>query len=89
MDGGYRLTYEPQNPVPVEDWLADQKRFAHLLRPENRTLVEQVQQRVDEDWEALVRAAIDQTSTAPAVSISVRTGSKASSRFGRPSSRSS
>lgn len=54
VDGGYRLTYEPAKPVPVEHWLAGQKRFAHLLRPENRALVEQVQQSVDEDWEALV-----------------------------------
>lgn len=34
-------------------------------------------------------SSFGQTSTAPAVSISVRTGSNASSRFGRPSSRSS
>jgi pyruvate ferredoxin oxidoreductase beta subunit len=54
VDGDYRLTYEPQKPAPVEDWLAHQKRFAHLLRPENRALVEQIQQRVDEGWEALV-----------------------------------
>ena len=54
VDGDYRLTYEPAKPVPVEDWLAGQKRFAHLLRPENRALVEQIQQRVDEDWETLV-----------------------------------
>jgi pyruvate ferredoxin oxidoreductase beta subunit len=53
VDGGYRLTYEPQKPAPIEDWLAHQKRFAHLLRLENRALVDQIQQRVDEDWEAL------------------------------------
>jgi pyruvate ferredoxin oxidoreductase beta subunit len=54
VDGGYRLTYEPEKPVPVEEWLAHQKRFAHLLRPENRPLVEQIQDRVDEDWAGLV-----------------------------------
>jgi pyruvate ferredoxin oxidoreductase beta subunit len=54
VDGGYRLTYEPGKPVPVEDWLAHQKRFAHLLRPENRALVERIQHQVDEDWAALV-----------------------------------
>jgi pyruvate ferredoxin oxidoreductase beta subunit len=53
VDGEYRLTYEPRERVPVEEWLAGQKRFAHLLRPENRPLVELIQQRVDEDWEAL------------------------------------
>jgi pyruvate ferredoxin oxidoreductase beta subunit len=54
IDGSYRLTHEPQRPVPVEAWLADQKRFAHLLRPENRLLVEDIQRRVEEDWAALV-----------------------------------
>jgi pyruvate ferredoxin oxidoreductase beta subunit len=54
VDGSYRLTYDPPEPVPVEDWLAHQKRFAHLLRPESRALVEQIQSHVDEDWAALV-----------------------------------
>jgi pyruvate ferredoxin oxidoreductase beta subunit len=53
-DGRCRLTYEPESVVPVEEWLRPQARFAHLLRPENRGLVEQIQARVDADWEALV-----------------------------------
>jgi pyruvate ferredoxin oxidoreductase beta subunit len=53
-DGRCRLTYEPESVVPVEVWLRPQARFAHLLRPENRGLVEQIQARVDADWEALV-----------------------------------
>jgi pyruvate ferredoxin oxidoreductase beta subunit len=67
VDGGYRLTYEPQKPAPVEDWLAHQKRFAHLLRPENRALVEQIQHRVDEDWQALA-ARCSETSAFMSVS---------------------
>jgi hypothetical protein len=35
-------------------WLKGQKRFAHLLKPENRDAVEGIQRRVDEDWTALV-----------------------------------
>jgi pyruvate ferredoxin oxidoreductase beta subunit len=58
VDGGYRLTYDPEKPVPVEEWLAHQKRFAHLLRPENRPLVEQIQDRVDEDWAGLVARCV-------------------------------
>jgi pyruvate ferredoxin oxidoreductase beta subunit len=54
VDGRYRLTYEPDQPVPVEEWLAPQKRFAHLLRPENRALVKTIQERLDVDWAALV-----------------------------------
>jgi pyruvate ferredoxin oxidoreductase beta subunit len=55
VDGSYRLSYEPANRLPVEDWLAGQKRFAHLLRPENRALVAEIQHRVDQDWAELVR----------------------------------
>jgi pyruvate ferredoxin oxidoreductase beta subunit len=54
VGGEYRLTYEPEHPVRIEEWLRPQKRFAHLLRPENRALVERIQQRVDADWDALV-----------------------------------
>ena len=54
VDGRYRLTYEPKKPAPIEDWLRPQKRFAHLLRPENRELLEQVRRRVADDWAALV-----------------------------------
>jgi pyruvate ferredoxin oxidoreductase beta subunit len=53
VDGRYRLTFEPKAVVPIEDWLRPQKRFAHLLRPENRGLVEQIQARVDSDWDQL------------------------------------
>jgi pyruvate ferredoxin oxidoreductase beta subunit len=53
VNGEYRLNYEPAKPAPIEEWLRPQKRFAHLLRPENRPLVERIQQRVDADWDAL------------------------------------
>jgi pyruvate ferredoxin oxidoreductase beta subunit len=52
VDGDYRLTYEPERPVPVETWLRGQKRFAHLLAaPE---LVAEIQNRVDADWQRLL-----------------------------------
>src|SRR6476659_4348239 len=35
VDGRYRLTYEPRAKVAVEQWLRPQRRFAHLLSPEN------------------------------------------------------
>ncbi|HEX5450205.1 MAG TPA: thiamine pyrophosphate-dependent enzyme [Gaiellaceae bacterium] len=52
--GEYRLTYEPTDRLPVERWLEGQKRFAHLLRPENADLVKHIQHRIDDDWDALV-----------------------------------
>jgi pyruvate ferredoxin oxidoreductase beta subunit len=59
VDGRYRLTYAPEKPVPVEDFLASQKRFAHLFRPENRPLLDEIERRVEREWrrlEALTRA---------------------------------
>jgi pyruvate ferredoxin oxidoreductase beta subunit len=55
VDGRYRLTYQPETVVPIEDWLRPQKRFAHLLHPERADLVEEIQRRVDADWEDLLR----------------------------------
>ena len=53
IDGEYRLTYEPDEYVPIEEWLRPQKRFAHLLRPESAELVERIQRQVAADWRSL------------------------------------
>ena len=53
VDGRYRLTHEPARTQPIERWLDGQKRFAHLLRPENAGLVEEIQHAVDRDWAEL------------------------------------
>jgi pyruvate ferredoxin oxidoreductase beta subunit len=53
VDGEYRLTYEPDEFVPIEEWLRPQKRFAHLLQPENADLVEKIQRQVAADWRSL------------------------------------
>jgi len=49
----YRLTYEPGRQLPIEKWLEGQKRFAHLLEPEHRELVDRIQAQVDADWASL------------------------------------
>lgn len=54
VDGVYRLTYEPGERAPIEEFLRSQKRFAHLLQPENADLLAHIQHRLDEDWEKLV-----------------------------------
>ena len=54
VDGDYRLTYTPAQPVPVADWLALQSRFAHLLRPENAAVVADIQAQVEREWDELV-----------------------------------
>jgi pyruvate ferredoxin oxidoreductase beta subunit len=53
VDGEYRLTHVPELQQPIERWLAGQKRFAHLLRPENAALVAEIQAGVDRDWATL------------------------------------
>jgi pyruvate ferredoxin oxidoreductase beta subunit len=54
VGGRYELDYRPEHPVPVTRWLEGQKRFAHLLRPENAEVVAQIQADVDADWETLL-----------------------------------
>ncbi len=55
VDGRYRLTHQPKEKRPIEAWLQNQKRFAHLLSPENEETVAEIQRRVDEEWAELLR----------------------------------
>ena len=64
VDGRYELTYVPPTVLPVADWLALQGRFAHLLAPENASVVEEIQGQVEEDWESLVRRCDDRVAPA-------------------------
>jgi pyruvate ferredoxin oxidoreductase beta subunit len=59
VDGEYRLTYVPEVQQPIERWLAGQKRFAHLLRPENAALVAEIQASVDRDWATLSAKGVE------------------------------
>jgi pyruvate ferredoxin oxidoreductase beta subunit len=54
VDGSYRLTYTPRTKQPIDTWLHGQKRFAHLLKPENRDMIVEIQRRVDAEWAALL-----------------------------------
>jgi hypothetical protein len=39
---------------PIDTWLQGQKRFAHLLKPENHDMVVEIQHRGDAEWAALL-----------------------------------
>lgn len=52
--GVWKLNYKPRQKKPLTQWLESQGRFSHLLRPENRSLVEELQEKVDSDWQALL-----------------------------------
>ncbi|MFZ3062766.1 MAG: thiamine pyrophosphate-dependent enzyme [Actinomycetota bacterium] len=54
-DGVWHLTYQPRQKKPVSEWFKSQGRFKHLFKPENETLLKEIQDQVDRDWERLLR----------------------------------
>ena len=48
------LNYRPKEKLPITEWINIQGRFRHLLRAENKPIVEAIQRQVDEDWQALL-----------------------------------
>ena len=63
-DGEYRLTYRPKVKLPLAPWLKRQGRFAHLFRPGNEQVLENLQAWVDEEWEKLLRKCGEPPQTA-------------------------
>ncbi len=55
IEGKYHLNYEPKKKLPVEEYLKMQGRFAHMFKPGNEWMIEQVQQEVDRNWEELLK----------------------------------
>ena len=53
-NGEWHLTYKPKEKPPVEEWLKRQGRFRHLFRPENRHIIDELQQETDRRWERLL-----------------------------------
>lgn len=54
-NGKLTITYKPNNKLPVEEFLKVQKRFAHLFKPGNEWMIEEIQKEVDNRWEELLR----------------------------------
>ena len=55
IDGKYILSYKPKNKLPVEEYLKLQGRFAHMFKPGNEWMIEEVQKEVDRNWEELLQ----------------------------------
>jgi len=53
--GVWRLNYKPREKKPVEEWLKTQGRFRHLFQPKFRHVIGELQARVDEEWELLLK----------------------------------
>jgi pyruvate ferredoxin oxidoreductase beta subunit len=54
-NGKYKLNYTPSKPIPIADYLKPQGRFKHLFKPDNKGLLEEMQKKVDERWDELVK----------------------------------
>ncbi len=54
VNGEWRLNYRPDPKRPITDWLQSQGRFQHLLTPQNRHLVDALQEEVDRQWARLL-----------------------------------
>jgi len=54
IEGKYQLSYMPKEKKPVEEYLKMQGRFAHMFKPGNEWMIEQIQKEVDKNWEELL-----------------------------------
>jgi pyruvate ferredoxin oxidoreductase beta subunit len=57
IDGKYVLNHQPQNKLPVQDFLKAQGRFKHLFKPEHEHLIAEIQAEVDKRWDRLKKLA--------------------------------
>ena len=57
IEDGHKLTitYKPKNKLPVEEYLSKQGRFSHLFKPDNKWVIEKIQEEIDRYWEYLLR----------------------------------
>jgi pyruvate ferredoxin oxidoreductase beta subunit len=53
-DGKWKLNYRPKKYVSVEEWMKPQRRFQHILKPQNKHLVEEIQNNIDRRWDELL-----------------------------------
>ena len=52
-NGQWKLNYKPKEKVPIAEWIAPQRRFDHLKKPEFASVVDDLQAEVDRKWEEL------------------------------------
>jgi pyruvate ferredoxin oxidoreductase beta subunit len=52
--GAYTVNYKPKQKKPVSDWLFTQGRFRHLKNPQAAHLIDELQLRIDEQWDWLL-----------------------------------
>ncbi len=52
-NGKWTLNKDVTNPLPIIEWIKPQKRYKHLLKPENKGIIEKIQKHVDSEWERI------------------------------------
>ncbi len=55
--GKFILNYEPKEGKPILEWLKSQKRFKHLLKPENEGLVQEIQEHINKEFMRIKKRA--------------------------------
>lgn len=55
VNGQYKVTYKPKEKKPIVEWIKLQGRFRHLLKPENKPLLDEIQSLTDKNWEVLLK----------------------------------
>jgi len=53
--GRVKINIRVDKPKPLEEFLKTQRRFAHLLKPENAHVLEELKRNIEENWERLVK----------------------------------
>ncbi|EKE18738.1 MAG: hypothetical protein ACD_9C00253G0003, partial [uncultured bacterium] len=56
-DGKYTINQTPKERKPIEEFLKTQGRFKHLFADKNKSVIEDIQKKLDENWEKLVKKA--------------------------------
>lgn len=54
-DGNYLINYVNKNPKKIEEFLKEQGRFKHLFEAKNKKVIKEIQKKVDENWESLIK----------------------------------
>jgi len=50
-----KINYKPKEKKPITEWLKTQGRFKHLFKPGSEEVLADIQKKIDEDWEYLIR----------------------------------
>ena len=54
VNGAYKVT-KPREKKPISEWISLQGRFRHLLKPENKAILDDIQAKTDKSWEELLK----------------------------------